>query len=122
LKKSLTEIQGRFSGEEAEIRLIMSDSVLRGGQIGACPNVAHQGTILAYFVAVEQAAEAGRDERLVAEVTVKIRIVTPEGKGGSTRNLRDNTQVHWDGAFEKTVIESIKDLWRGEIADVVITY
>jgi hypothetical protein len=71
---------------------------------------------------VQQAAEARRDKRLVAKVTVKIGVVTPEGKGGSTRNLRDNTEVHWDRAFEKAVIQSIKDLWRGEIADVVITY
>jgi hypothetical protein len=100
----------------------MGDPVLCNRQIGAPPDVAYQRPILAHFVAVEQAAEARRDKRLVAQVAIKIGVGSPEGKGRGTRNLGDNTEVDWDRALQKTMIESIKNLWSSEIADVVITY
>lgn len=56
------------------------------------------------------------------EVTVKVWIGCSKGEWRGTRDLGDNAQVYRKRPFKKAVIESIKDLWRGEIADVVITY
>jgi len=122
LEKSSTKTERSLSGQEAQIGLIMGDAVLRNGQTGASPDVLHESPILAYFVALEQAAEIRRDKWLIAEITIEVRVGAAEGKGGGARNLWDNAQVYWDRPFMKAVIESFKDLRSSKIANIVIAY
>jgi len=122
LEQSLTKAERSLSGQEAQIGLIMGDAVLRNGQTWASLNVLNERPILAYFVVLEQAAEIRRDKWLVAEITIEVRVGAAEGKGGGARNLWDNAKVYWNRPFMKAVIESIKDLRKGKIANIVIAY